>query len=97
VQVWHQMTNCLGKQMLHRTLTRVYRFTPCTIAGDGHHMEKEIQHSTHVPPAWHGAALRRALLPLNGLRTISTVAVMVRDYYYTFSRHWKSGLLWLRV
>ena len=59
-------------------------------------MESGTRHTTQVPPAWHGAALRRALLPLNGLRTISTVAVMVRDYHVRIS-HWKAGLLWLRV
>ena len=60
-------------------------------------MKTKMPHSTQVPPAWHGAALRRALLPLNGLRTISTALVMVSDYCVTISWRMMSGLVSLWV
>lgn len=50
----------------------------CTGAESGRLMDTSVWASAQVPPAWQGAALRRALLPLNGLRTISTISVMVR-------------------
>jgi hypothetical protein len=50
-------------------------------------METQIRHSAQVPLAWHGAALRRALLPVNGMRVISTVLVMVGDYDATTFWH----------
>lgn len=42
-------------------------------------MDQGVWRHAQVLPAWHGAALRGALLPVNGLRTMSTVLVMVGD------------------
>ena len=60
----------------------------------GHHMETGDRQNVQALSAWHGAALRGALVPLNGLRTISTIAVMVSDDSVNLLR---PGTLYLRV